>query len=361
MIDASVQTIRVNTAPPYEVLIGRGLLTRISPFLRDISATQVLVVTSRRVSKLHGSRLRSALKGHKLTWIELPDGERVKDIGTLGRLLQRFARSGADRKSCVVAFGGGSIGDLAGLAASIYMRGIPVVQVPTTLLAQVDASVGGKTAINLENAKNLVGTFHQPALVLSDTSVLSTLSDRDFRAGLFEVIKCGAICDAELFSFCERFTDKILKRDAAAVERIVTAAIKIKAEVVSADPKESGLRRVLNFGHTIGHALEAAGGYLKLLHGEAVALGMIAAAEIGVNMDLTPPETAERLISCILQFGPLPKANFSTATVLRSLASDKKSVSGRPHFILLDRIGSTLIRNDVPDELIRNAVRSVTA
>jgi 3-dehydroquinate synthase len=261
----------------------------------------------------------------------------------------------------VIAFGGGSIGDLAGFAASIYMRGIPVVQVPTTLLAQVDASVGGKTAINLGRAKNLVGTFHQPTLVISDTSLLSTLADRDFRAGLFEVIKCGVIFDAALFSFFERSAQKILERDGSAIERVVTAAIKMKAEIVSADPRESGLRRILNFGHTIGHALEAAGGYRKLLHGEAVALGMIAAAEIGVNLGVTTPDVAERLISCILQFGPLPMARFNSATILRSLASDKKSVSGRPHFVLLDKIGSTVVRNDVPKELIQNAVRSVTA
>jgi len=357
---ASVQAIRVNTAPPYEVLTGRGLLSRIGSFLRQINATQALVVTSRRVSKLHGSKLKSALKAHKSAWIELPDGERVKDLRTLDRVLQQFARAGADRRSCVVAFGGGSIGDLAGFAASVYMRGVPVVQVPTTLLAQVDASVGGKTAINLGKGKNLVGTFHQPAFVLSDTSVLNTLSDRDFRAGLFEVIKCGAICDPDLFSWCERSAPKILERDPATIERIVTAAIKIKAEIVSADPIESGLRRILNFGHTIGHALEAAGGYRRLLHGEAVALGMIAAAEIGVNMDITPPEAAERLISCVVQFGPLPKAKFSTSTVMRSLASDKKSVSGRPHFVLIDKLGSPVIRNDVPDEMIRHAIRSVT-
>jgi 3-dehydroquinate synthase len=361
MIDASVQTIHVNTALPYEVLIGRGLLARIAPFLSEINATQALVVTSHRVSKLYGSKLKSALKGQKLTWIELPDGERVKDIRTLQKLLNQFARAGADRRSCVIAFGGGSIGDLAGFAASIYMRGIPVVQVPTTLLAQVDASVGGKTAINLGRAKNLVGTFHQPTLVISDTSLLSTLADRDFRAGLFEVIKCGVIFDAALFSFFERSAQKILERDGSAIERVVTAAIKMKAEIVSADPRESGLRRILNFGHTIGHALEAAGGYRKLLHGEAVALGMIAAAEIGVNLGVTTPDVAERLISCILQFGPLPMARFNSATILRSLASDKKSVSGRPHFVLLDKIGSTVVRNDVPKELIQNAVRSVTA
>lgn len=360
-MDASVQTIRVNIAPPYEVLVGRGLLARVQPFLRDMDATQMLVVTSRRVSRLHGSKLKRALKGNKLSWIELPDGERVKDIKTLDRLLQQFARARADRKSCVIAFGGGSIGDLAGFAASIYMRGIPVVQLPTTLLAQVDASVGGKTAINLGSAKNLIGTFHQPARVFSDTSLLSTLSDRDFRAGLFEVIKCGAICDADLLSFCERSADKIVRRDPAAIERIVTAAIKMKAEIVSADPRESGLRRILNFGHTIGHALEAAGGYRKLLHGEAVALGMIAAAEIGVNMGVTPSDVAERLISCILQFGPLPRANFKTAAVMPSIASDKKSVSGRPHFVLIDKLGSAVVRSDVPAELIRNAVRSVTA
>ena len=280
---------------------------------------------------------------------------------TLESLLAKFAAALADRRSCVIAFGGGTIGDLAGLAASLYMRGIPVVQLPTTLLAQVDASVGGKTAVNLPAGKNMVGTFHQPALVIADTSFLSTLPDRDFRAGIFEVMKCGVIADSSLFAFCEKNVEKILARDPASLERIITASVKVKADVVSKDPHEAGLRRVLNFGHTIGHALEAAGDYRKLLHGEAVSLGMMAAAEIGVNMSATPPEVAERLIACILQFGPLPRLKTPIGRVTRYLATDKKSISGTPTFVLLDKLGSTVFRNDVPKPIVNAAIRSVLA
>jgi 3-dehydroquinate synthase len=354
-----VRSIRVNTEPPYNVLIGRGLLPRLARHSVITKASKVAVVTSPRVSRLHRKALRAAVRED--LWIEVPDGELAKDMRTLESLLARFATAGVDRRSCVIAFGGGTIGDLAGLAASLYMRGIPVVQLPTTLLAQVDASVGGKTAVNLPAGKNLVGTFHQPAIVIAETSFLSTLPERDFRSGIFEVIKCGAIAGTSLFAFCEKNVEKILARDRSALEQIITASVRVKADVVSKDPHEAGLRRILNFGHTIGHALEAAGDYRKLLHGEAVALGMMAAAEIGANMNVTPPEVAERLIACILQFGPLPRLQVPVARVTRLLKSDKKSLSGTPTFVLLDRLGSTVFHSDVPKSLVTAAIRSVLA
>jgi 3-dehydroquinate synthase len=319
-------------------------------------------VTSRTVGKLYGDALIKSFSGRvAVTLISIPDGERAKNPAMLERVLEQFAQAGADRKSCVVALGGGVIDDLAGFAASVYMRGIPVVQIPTTLLAQVDAAIGGKTAVNLAAGKNLVGTFHQPRLVIADTSVLRTLPERELGAGLFEVIKCGAIRDAGLFRTVEQNAGRLIAGDQVALERVITAAVKVKADVVAADEKESDLRRILNFGHTVGHALEAATGYRKLLHGEAVGLGMIAAAEIGVNVGVTPEKVAERIIGCVLQYGPLPKVKVDAATVFRTISSDKKTVNAKPHFVLIDKLGSTVIRNDVPPHVIKDAIRSVIA
>jgi 3-dehydroquinate synthase len=358
MIERSVKTIRVQTEPPYDVLIGRGLLAgAVARIERKLRPTQLLVVTSRRIFGLHGSRLGL---GRDAKVVLTPDGERAKTLRTFGQVIEQFARAGADRKACVIAFGGGVVGDLAGFAAASYLRGIPVVQIPTTLLAQVDAAIGGKTGVNLSHGKNLAGAFHQPKLVAIDIDVLATLPEREFRAGLFEVIKCGAIRDAALLAYLEKNANKVLARDPAALLRIISSAVKVKADVVSADEKESDLRRILNFGHTIGHAIEAATNYRKLLHGEAVGLGMIAAAEIGVNVGVTSQTVAERIISCVLQYGPLPQINAQPAQVMKHIASDKKTVASRPHFVLIDRIGSTVIRNDVPRDVVLQATRSVT-
>jgi len=358
-----VKTVRVQLQPSYDVLIGKGLLgTAGRGIERLVGASRYVVMTSRTVGKLYADELIASFRGRTpVTVISIPDGERAKSPAMLARVLEQFAKAGADRRSCVVALGGGVIGDLSGFAASVYMRGIPVVQIPTTLLAQVDAAVGGKTAVNLAAGKNLVGTFHQPRLVIADTAVLRTLPSREVRAGLFEVIKCGAIRDAALFRTMERDVSTLLAGNEAALVRVITSAVKVKAHVVAADEKESDLRRILNFGHTIGHALEAATGYRKLLHGEAVGLGMIAAAEIGVNVGVTPEPVAERVIACTLAYGPLPKPRVAMGSVLRALALDKKGDRSTPRFVLLEAIGSTVIRRDVPGEVIKSAIRSVIA
>lgn len=357
-----MQRVRVNLKPSYDVLIGEGLLAETGKRIeRTLEPSSTVVMASRRVAQLHGRSLRRGFHSAKIKWIEVADGESQKNISVLERVLQQLARFHADRRSCIVAFGGGVIGDLAGFAASVYMRGVPVVQVPTTLLAQVDAAIGGKTAINLASAKNMVGTFHQPRLVIADTSVLRTLPEREFRAGIFEIIKSGAIRDPHLFALLERNAKKILAREPKALQRIIASSVKVKAKIVVADEKESGLRRMLNFGHTVGHALEAATGYRKLLHGEAVGLGMIAAAEIGVNMGVTPVDVAERLIACVLRYGPLPGLKVQTEKVIRAIESDKKTIAGKPHFVLINRLGSTVVRNDVPVRILRDAIRSVTA
>lgn len=267
-----------------------------------------------------------------------------------------MAAAGLDRNSVVLAFGGGVIGDLAGFAASIYMRGIPVIQIPTTLLAQVDASIGGKTGVNLPVGKNLVGTFHQPRTVLIDPQVLGTLPEREYRAGFFEVIKCGVIRDAGLFRSIERNQSRFLARHPAFLLKAIEASVRVKADVVSRDEREGGLRRILNFGHTIGHALEAEGGYKRLLHGEAVGWGMIAAARIGEQMGTTPKEVAARIERVVLQCGLLPRIRVKEAAILRRIRSDKKTLHGVLHFVLPTAIGKTMISDQVKPRHIRNAV-----
>ena len=248
---------------------------------------------------------------------------------------------------------------MPGFVAAVFMRGIPVVQIPTTVVAQVDASIGGKTGVNLRGGKNLVGSFHQPSAVLVDPDILATLDDREFRSGLFESLKCGVIRDRDLFNLMERNPKKILDRDSRTLQRIIGDSIRVKADVVSADEKESGLRRILNFGHTIGHALEAATDYSHFLHGEAVAWGMIAAAAIGRDSGACSAETAERITAATRLYGPLPQVPCDAQSVLSRLGADKKTVAGAVHFVLPQKIGKIKIVSDVSPEIVRNAVESI--
>jgi 3-dehydroquinate synthase len=239
------------------------------------------------------------------------------------------------------------------------MRGIPVVQIPTTVVAQVDASIGGKTGVNLRAGKNLVGAFHQPRAVIVDPVILETLDEREFRSGLFEALKCGVIRDQDLFNEMERHPKKILGRDSRAMQRLIADSVRVKADVVSADEKESGLRRILNFGHTIGHALEAATEYSYFLHGESVAWGMIAAAAIARETDACKPETAERITAATLAYGPLPPVACDAEKVMDRLVADKKTVSGVVHFVLPRKIGKVEISGNVPINIVRNAVELI--
>lgn len=344
----------------YDVLIANGLLRDAGKLIRERCGTpsHCLVVTSPRIRRLWGKQMEASLRGAHLpfTVLIIPDGERHKTLKTLEKLLRQMAAAGADRGSLVVAFGGGVVGDVAGFAAAAYMRGIPVVQIPTTLLAQADASIGGKTGVNLPAGKNLVGAFHQPRLVLIDPQMLSTLPIREYRAGFFEVIKCGVIRDANLFRAIERDPQNVLRRDPTLLMRAITAAVKVKADVVSRDEREGGLRRILNFGHTIGHALEADGGYKRFLHGEAVAWGMVAAAHIGAAVGVTPQDVADRVTNVVKASGPLPRVDADPSDILRLIQSDKKTISGVPHFILATAIGKTTIAKNVPAKVVRAAV-----
>ena len=360
-----VKKITVKTkVASYPVLVERGILKRagrIAAKLLPRKKSRCFIVTVEPVWRLWGAALQTSLSDAKLDYsvLQMPDGERNKSVATVEQLAERMAAKGADRNAVVIAFGGGVVGDLAGLLSSIYMRGVEFVQIPTTLLAQVDAAIGGKTGVNLRAGKNLFGTFHHPLVVISDPEVLASLPDREFRAGLFEVIKSGVIRDRKLFEITEKDREKLLARDPAMLERVIHDCARIKAEVVAADEKESDLRRILNFGHTIGHALEADTGYKHFLHGEAVGWGMAAAAMIGTAVHKTSPELAQRIVSCVLAYSPLPEVNSRAEDIVRRTRGDKKTLDGKVNFILATDIGKVIISNRVPDEVVAHAVEQL--
>lgn len=348
----------------YEVVIGEGLLARTGRFLRrhlPARSSTVLVITSPNVRKHWGAELESSLKRENLNYqvLEMNDGEPAKRLQTVEALAEKMVEAGADRKALVVAFGGGVVGDSAGFVASIFMRGLPVIQIPTTVLAQVDASIGGKTGVNLRAGKNLIGTFHQPKAVLVDPSVLKTLDEREFRAGLFESLKCGVIRDQKLFQFMTRSSNNIRQGEDKALDRVIIGSVRVKANVVAADERESGLRRILNFGHTIGHALESATGYAQLLHGEAVAWGMIAATNIALSVGRTDSVTAGRIADAVLSLGRLPEVNVNPRKILARLKSDKKTQNGVVHFILPREIGKVEVASDVPEHAVVESVEEL--
>ena len=357
-------TIPVDVKPrPYAALIENGLLARAGTLLRELlpAGSRVFVVTVAQVRRKWGKKLMASLTGggFDAKMLDMPEGEPHKRLVTVEALAEKLSSFGADRNSVVIAFGGGVAGDVAGFLASMYMRGVEFVQIPTTVLAQVDASVGGKTGVNLKAGKNLIGAFHQPRVVLIDPEVLSSLPDREYRAGLYEALKCGVIGNAELFCEFEQNRGAIAKRDPATVERLIAGSVRLKAHVVSVDEKENGLRRVLNFGHTIGHALEAETGYRALLHGEAVAWGMVAAAHIANNVGKLDGKDAERISVATRKVGRLPKLDVRARNIARRLHSDKKTRNGKVHFILPTEIGKVEIVSDVPEKAVLAAVEEI--
>jgi 3-dehydroquinate synthase len=290
----------------------------------------------------------------------MPEGERAKTLATVEKLTASMVRLGGDRRSVVLALGGGVVGDVGGFAASIFMRGIPVIQIPTTLVAQVDSAIGGKTGVNLASGKNLIGTFYQPLAVLVDPEVLTTLREREYLSGLFEAMKYGVIRNPAIFELMETRRDGLYRRDVELLKRLVIDCIRVKADVVSADEREGGERRILNFGHTIGHALESATSYRRFLHGEAVGWGMVAAVIIGREMKITNHATAERIISLVRTYGQLPVVNVTGKRIMNLLQSDKKTMGGVPHFVLATKLGSVEVVNNVPESVILSAVREIT-
>jgi len=339
----------------YECIVERGAISRVGAAV-PAKAGKLFVVTTQDVWQLHGERLKASLEGRSFETIFFPGGEENKRMAAVEALAEQMVKAGADRSSIVIAFGGGIVGDLGGFLAAIFMRGVPVIQVPTTLLAQVDAAIGGKTGANLVAGKNLIGAFHQPLTVLVDPDVLATLPEREYRAGLYEVIKYGVISSQKLFERMAGDAVKVMAKDPAIIEEIVAESVRIKAEVVSADEKESGLRRILNYGHTIGHALEAETDYKRLLHGEAVAFGMRAVTHLSALNGMLPSTEAARMIAAIDAYGRIPALEGIRAEALVArLGSDKKTIQGKVHFVLAEAVGKVVVRSGIDPELVREA------
>ncbi len=347
----------------YEAVIEHGLLTHAGEILRELFESQrpIFIVTVAAVRRRWGKDLTQSLTrsgfGHR--FIEMRQGERFKRLSSVEQLADELVSLGADRKAIIVAFGGGVVGDVAGMLASVYMRGVQLVQIPTTVQAQLDAAIGGKTGVNLKSGKNLLGTFYQPAAVLIDPRVLSTLPDREFRAGMYEAVKCGVIGNPELFSRLEQCSIKTLRRDRELLSWAIAESVKLKAQVVSSDEREGGLRRVLNFGHTLGHALETATSYRNFLHGEAVAWGMIAAAKIADHIRFSNRGTLERVRDASLAWGPLPQVSLTTAKAMSLIRSDKKTEAGVVNFVLAKEIGKVEIVNGVPESAVAAALAEI--
>ena len=360
--------IPVKTASAsYEAVIELGLLARSGEILRELlgGTPPLFLVTVSPVRRRWGKPLLRSLKSAGFTpqLIEMRDGERFKRLSTVESLSEKLLRLGADRKAVIVAFGGGVVGDVGGMLASVYMRGVKLVQIPTTVQAQLDAAIGGKTGVNLRAGKNLVGTFYQPQIVLIDPATLATLPAREFRAGMYEALKAGVIGNPKLFSRLETSSIETLRKDKDKDKEFLTwvlaESVRLKAQVVSADEKEGDLRRVLNFGHTIGHALEAATAYRTFLHGEAVAWGMIAATKISAEIGLCDHAVYDRIVAATRGWGSLPKVTVQIAKALKLMQSDKKTEAGSIHFVLPREIGRVEIVKNVPEPAIAAALAEI--
>ena len=349
----------------YDILIAPDLLEQSGQlFDRYALGRRVFLVSNQTVFGLYGKTVTESLasQGIHVTEIFIPDGESFKNLHTVERIYTYLMAQRADRDSTVVALGGGVTGDVAGFAAATFLRGLACVQIPTTLLSQVDSSVGGKTGVNHQKGKNLIGAFHQPRLVLVDTNTLSTLSSREFRSGVYEIVKYGLIYDAAFFEFLESHLEDLLTRESSTLQRVISRCCEIKADVTSRDERESDLRRILNFGHTFGHALEANMGYSGITHGEAVGWGMLMATEISVRKGLLDAADARRVVALISRLGALPRVDqLEFSDLLDVLEHDKKRQDSKLHFVLLNGIGQTTIRTDIGHSLMQEAWQSVTS
>jgi len=360
--DVQHEPIRVDVTTGTRVSpiwIGHGAADRL-PALLDAHrvGARRFVVSSPTIWRLHGAQVQRALgTGDPIL---LPDGERYKTLTSVARVYEALIRAGADRGSTIVALGGGVLGDTAGFAAATFLRGIALVQVPTTLLAQVDSAIGGKVGVNHALGKNLIGAFHQPALVVVDPAFLRTLPRREFRSGLYEVIKYGMIASRSLFDLLARHTKAIVAKDLSVLAPAIEESCRIKADVVSKDERESGLRRILNYGHTVGHALEAVTKYRRFRHGEAIAIGMLAAADLAVARGALAAADREALASLIAALGPLPSVtDLAIGEVLDAVRRDKKVVNGRLHFVIAIEIGATMTIDDVTEDELRGVLKRI--
>ncbi len=337
-------------------VVERGVLRRVLEFI-PAGSGKLFVVTTHEVWQLHGHKLEPQFSGKDWKVLFFPGGEAKKRLGSVEQLAEEMVSGGADRTSLAIGFGGGIVTDVSGFLAAIFMRGIPVLQIPTTLLAQVDAAIGGKTGVNLVSGKNLIGSFHQPLAVLIDPDLLATLPDREYRAGLFEAIKCGIIRDPALFRLLDERAEEVLAMRPAIVDELISAAVRIKVEIVSKDEREGDLRRILNFGHTVGHAIEAETEYVRFLHGEAVGWGMLAATRLAELLQLLDTSEAQRIKRVICRYGPLPCAkDLDADRLIRRLAGDKKTVHGNVHFVLPTAVGNVKVISGIDPAIVREAI-----
>lgn len=350
--------IDVTTASAASTLfVGEGTADQLTSLLDAHKiGRRRFVVSNPIVWRLHGEQLQRSLGN--VEPILIPDGERHKNLQSVARIYDALIKGGADRGSVLIAVGGGVIGDTAGFAAATYLRGITLIQVPTTLLAQVDSSVGGKVGVNLPVGKNLVGAFHQPAIAIIDPLLLKTLPRREFRSGLYEVVKYGMIASRSLFDLIAADTRRVFNRDPQVLVPAIVESCRIKAHVVTEDERESGLRRILNYGHTIGHALEAVTRYRRFRHGEAIAYGMLGAADLAVERGALGERERQALAKLIAKLGPLPSlADLPISDVMAAIKRDKKVVHGRLHFVLAIEIGATMTIDDVTEDELRAVLR----
>ncbi len=364
-VDANTLIAVRTPSAQYEVEIGAGLVGLVGERVDALLAggiragkQRAFVVTSPEIDRLWGEQLAAGFPA-PVTRLMVPAGEEHKRLATVERLAEELAQHGADRDSVLVAFGGGVIGDMTGLVAAMYMRGIRYVGVPTTLLAQVDSSLGGKTGVNLAAGKNLVGAFYHPLAVYADTTTLGTLPKAELRAGLQESVKAGIIYDSELFDFMESESAAVLAGEGEALTRVVAASVRVKAEVVSADEREGGLRMILNLGHTLGHAIEVATGYKQLLHGQAVAWGMIAAVGIAARRGMVSADDAARMERVVRAYGPMRGFVADAAELVALTAKDKKNRSGARSFVLPVRIGEAVVVKDVSEAELMMAAAGI--
>ncbi|HKQ74677.1 MAG TPA: 3-dehydroquinate synthase [Blastocatellia bacterium] len=361
-----IQTVQVALDErSYDITIADGALSQVGRIARAAFGDKTLrlaIISNAKVHALYGKTVEKSLKeaGFGALTHLIGDGERAKSLRTAERAWGFLIANRFERSDGVIALGGGVVGDLAGFVAATFLRGVNYVQIPTTLLAQIDSSVGGKTAVNHKLGKNLIGAFHQPRAVVIDPSVLRGLPARELRAGLYEAVKYGVIRDSALFSLIEDNLEGISSLDPVTLSRVIARSCEIKAEVVAADERESGLRRILNFGHTVGHALEAVTAYRRLKHGEAVGYGMKCASTIAEKVGIIPPAEAEAIRSGVDKLGSLPRIDdLKTQDVIAAMSHDKKVVQGKLPLILPTRVGSVIVRDDIAAAVIRGAVREL--
>lgn len=348
-----------HTDRSYPILIGQNLLTNVELLAKHIRANNLIIITNSTVAPLYLQTLKRALSAKKITEVILPDGEHTKNLQTLSMIIDAMVNARLHRDAAAIALGGGVVGDMAGFAAACYQRGIDYIQIPTTLLAQVDSSVGGKTAVNHPGGKNLIGAFYQPRAVIADTNVLKTLPDRELRAGLAEVIKYGLIYDAAFFSWLEDNVQSLLARDVEALTHAIRRSCEIKAEVVSIDEREQGLRAILNLGHTFGHAIENALGYGEWLHGEAVATGMVLAADMSQRLGWLLVEDYQRAVQLIERSGlPIQAPRIGASKAMQLMGMDKKVLAGQLRLVLLKKMGEAVVASDYPPEVLRATLQN---